>query len=62
MSIRLFNLLIVCVSSLTECEGDDAVIIIVNLMSDIVFCSVSVCMAAQVYHEMEIRKSSTPAT
>ena len=29
---------------------------IVNTISDVVFCSVSGCMTAQVYHEIKVRE------
>ena len=49
------------VSRMTDCEGDDVVAAVVDLISDIVFCCTSGCMTAQVHHEMKERDlSSSP--
>jgi hypothetical protein len=44
----------------TECEGDDTLASIVNCISEVVFCSVSGCMTAQVHHEMKMKETSSP--
>ena len=51
-----------CISMFTECETDDALARIVNLISDVVFCCTSGCMTAQMHHEMKIRENSSPST
>ncbi len=38
------------------CVADDAVACIVDCIADVVFCSVSGCMTAQVHHEIILRK------
>ncbi len=51
-----------CIASITECEADDQVAAIVDLISDIVFLSVSGCMSAQMHHEMKIRDAKPPVS
>eukprot|EP00527_Entomoneis_sp_CCMP2396_P006044 CAMPEP_0198143066 /NCGR_PEP_ID=MMETSP1443-20131203/5680_1 /TAXON_ID=186043 /ORGANISM="Entomoneis sp., Strain CCMP2396" /LENGTH=162 /DNA_ID=CAMNT_0043806205 /DNA_START=232 /DNA_END=720 /DNA_ORIENTATION=- len=53
-----FSCLLSCVASMTECEGDDALARVVDIVSDVTFCCVSGCMTAQVHHEMNLRDSS----
>ena len=51
-----------CVACMTDCEGDDQVAHIINLISDAVFLSVAGCTTAQAHHEMVKReKDSTMA-
>lgn len=50
------------VASFTDCEGDDAVAAVVDIISDVVFCCTSGCMTAQVHHEMKIRDQSSAPT
>jgi hypothetical protein len=45
-----------CICWLTECEGGDALSLIVNIVSDVVFCCVGGCMTAQVHHEIKVRE------
>ncbi len=49
-----------CIARITDCEADDQVAAIVDLISDIVFLSVSGCMSAQMHHEMKIRDTTSP--
>ena len=64
--IRCSNGLFYCsvclyiVALITDCEADDAVANVVDLISDIVFCCVGGCMTAQVHHEMKMRENSSP--
>ena len=64
--IRCSNGLFYCsaclniVACITDCEADDALANIVDLISDIVFCCVGGCMTAQVHHEMKMRETSSP--
>lgn len=54
----------VCASCLNICidfEGDDAIVAIINLIADIMFCCVSGCMTARTYHEMKVREKEAPA-
>jgi hypothetical protein len=46
-----------CIAPLTECEGDDILVPAVNAVSNLVFCCVSGCMTAQVYHEIKTREA-----
>ena len=41
---------------MTDCEGDDALANVVDIVSDVVFCSVSGCMSAQVNYEINVRE------
>ena len=49
-----FSVILSCVASCTDCEGDDALASVVNCISDVVFLSVAGCMTAQVNHEMAL--------
>jgi hypothetical protein len=55
-----FSFILSCISMCTECEGDDTLASIVNCISEVVFCSVSGCMTAQVHHEMKMKETSSP--
>ena len=48
------------VACLTECEGDDQVASVIDLIADVVFCFVSGCMNAQTHHAIKIRASQAP--
>jgi len=50
-----------CISSFTDCEGDDIAAGIVDLASDILFCCVAGCMTAQVNHEIKLKEKSAPS-
>jgi hypothetical protein len=62
--IRCSNCMQICscifslVACFTPCEGDDMAARIFDLVADIVFCCVSGCMTAQVYHEISLREKS----
>jgi hypothetical protein len=59
--LMIFSVCLSCVARCTECEGDDALAHIVNIVSDVVFCCVSGCMTAQVNREIRLReKSNSP--
>ena len=59
--LQICSCLLTCVSHLTSCEGDDILARIVDIVADVVFCCVSGCMTAQVYHEIDKReKGSAP--
>jgi hypothetical protein len=49
-----------CLNICIDCEGDDACVAIINLVADIVFCCVSGCMTARVYHEITEREKEAP--
>ncbi|CAB9497074.1 Inherit from euNOG: PLAC8 family [Seminavis robusta] len=51
-----------CIAPLTDCEGDDVLAHIVNVISDITFCCVSGCMTAQVHHEIKLREQHSAPT
>jgi hypothetical protein len=54
--LQIFSCVFTLISCLTPCEGDDQCARIVDLIADIVFCCVSGCMTAQVYHEIHKRE------
>ena len=64
--IRCNNCLqfLACIASLLniciDCPGDDAVVSIINLAADIMFCCVSGCMTARTYHEIVEREKEAP--
>jgi len=64
--IRCNNCLqvLACVASLLniciDFNGDDAVVGIINLIADIVFCCMSGCMTARTYHEIKEREKEAP--
>lgn len=49
-----------CISKFTDKNADESVASIVSCISDIIFLSVSGCMTAQVYREIEKREMSSP--
>jgi hypothetical protein len=55
-----FSVCLNCISMCTECEADDALANIVDMVSDIVFCCVGGCMTAQMHHEMKLRDTTSP--
>jgi len=55
--LQIFSCILSLVSIITPCEGDDQCARIVDLIADIVFCCVSGCMTAQVYHEISKREN-----
>lgn len=60
--LQVLSCLCFCVSMLTPCEGDDQLAAIVDLVADVVFCCVSGCMTAQVYHEIGLREKMSAPT
>lgn len=44
------------VACLTPCEGDDLAADIINIIADVVFCSVAGCMTAQCNREVGLRE------
>ena len=60
--LQIFSCLCTIVACLTPCEGDDMIARVVDCVADVVFCCVSGCMTAQVYHEINHReKLASPA-
>lgn len=49
-----------CLNICIDCEGDDEVVSLINLVADITFCCVSGCMTARVYHEIKEREKEAP--
>lgn len=56
--LQICSCILTCISLCTENDTDDAIARIVDLIADIVFCCVSGCMTAQVYHEIDLREKS----
>ena len=54
--LQIFSICLTCISRCTECEADDALAHIVNIVADVVFCCVGGCMTAQVHHEIKLRE------
>mmetsp|Transcript_1722 Transcript_1722/g.4740 ORF Transcript_1722/g.4740 Transcript_1722/m.4740 type:complete len:215 (-) Transcript_1722:203-847(-) len=54
--LMIFALCLSCVARCTECEGDDQVAQVCNILADVVFCCVSGCMTAQTHHEIKLRE------
>jgi hypothetical protein len=50
--LQMCSCLLTLVSRCTECQADDQLARIVDVIADVVFCCVSGCMTAQVYHEI----------
>ena len=60
--LQIFSCVFRLISIFTPCEGDDQLARIVDIIADVVFCSVSGCMTAQVYNEISKReKMNAPA-
>jgi hypothetical protein len=55
-----FSFFLNCIAACTDCEADDALANIVDIISDVVFCCTSGCMTAQMHHEMKVRETSSP--
>jgi len=55
-----FSVCLSCISPFTDCEGDDTLAGIVNIVSDVVFCCVGGCMTAQVNREMKLKGPNPP--
>jgi len=55
---EIFNL----ISCLVDFEGEEEISCAVNTVADVVFCCISGCMTAQVYHEIKIRESGSAPT
>mmetsp|Transcript_5650 Transcript_5650/g.8203 ORF Transcript_5650/g.8203 Transcript_5650/m.8203 type:complete len:216 (+) Transcript_5650:86-733(+) len=51
-----------CISQMTDCEADDTLAAVVNMIADIVFCCTSGCMTAQMHHEMKVRDQNSSPT
>jgi hypothetical protein len=49
-----------CLNICIDCEGDNAIVNCINLVADVVFCCVSGCMTARVYHEINEREREAP--
>lgn len=59
--LQIFSCLFSLFAYCTPCEGDDQCAAIVDIVADVVFCCVSGCMTAQVYHEISKQeKMSSP--
>lgn len=59
--LQCFSVILSCVASCTDCEADDAVAKVVDLIADIMFCCVSGCMTAQVNREINLREMNMPS-
>ena len=55
--LQIFAICLTCISICTPCEADDLAASIVNIIADVVFCSVGGCMTAQTYHEIKKREA-----
>ena len=49
-----------CISLCVDCEGEDAIVGLINLIADVTFCCVSGCMTARTYHEIKKRENEAP--
>eukprot|EP00580_Thalassiosira_gravida_P000885 CAMPEP_0201610552 /NCGR_PEP_ID=MMETSP0492-20130828/17163_1 /ASSEMBLY_ACC=CAM_ASM_000837 /TAXON_ID=420259 /ORGANISM="Thalassiosira gravida, Strain GMp14c1" /LENGTH=96 /DNA_ID=CAMNT_0048076409 /DNA_START=427 /DNA_END=717 /DNA_ORIENTATION=+ len=58
--LQMLAFLSSCLNICIDCEGDDAVVAVINVAADITFCCVSGCMTARVYHEMTAREKEAP--
>ena len=58
--LQCFAVIASCLNICIDCEGDDAIVGCINLVADIVFCCVSGCMTARVYHEINHREKEAP--
>eukprot|EP00934_Nitzschia_sp_Nitz4_P003019 Nitzschia sp. Nitz4//scaffold103_size77763//4875//5525//NITZ4_005435-RA/size77763-exonerate_protein2genome-gene-0.49-mRNA-1//1//CDS//3329532298//3009//frame0 len=57
--LQIFSCICLCVSQMTDCPADDHFARILDLIADVVFCCVSGCMTAQVYHEVSVRSNGS---
>lgn len=55
--LQLASCLCTIIAICTPCEGDDVFAEILNIIADIVFCSVTGCMTAQCNREMKLRSN-----
>ena len=54
--LQIASCICTIIACITPCEGDDIFAQILNIIADIVFCSVTGCMTAQCYHEINLRE------
>lgn len=58
--LQVFAIVASCLNICIDFDGDDAVVGLINLVADVVFCCVSGCMTARVYHEIKEREQEAP--
>jgi len=60
--LQIFAACATCLNMCIDCEGDDAIVGVINLVADVVFCCMSGCMTARVYHEITEREKEAPTS
>lgn len=55
--LQIFACVCHLIACMTDCEADDKVACVVDMIADVVFCSVAGCTTAQCHHEIKLREN-----